>query len=408
MTTDAKYTMQIAYLVSKYPAVSHTFVEREIRELENLDFTIERFSVRRAGKNETLGEKAKSEADRTKVLLSFSPVSMAAAFVWLLATRPRRALTTVIDAVSEPVGIKQKLKWLAYYAEATRMAWQVTRSRAAHIHCHFGNSGSNVAWLAARLCGLPYSITFHGIDLDEPEMFRHRDKIRDAAFAVCISDTGKRQLLRSTSPRDEFKVHVVRCGYPLPREEDIPPYPHANRILCIARIAPEKGHEILLDALALLRQRGLDFHCTLIGDGPLAGHIRDRIVALDLQDHVTMTGALPPSDVYDHVGQADILVLASYGEGIPVALMEALAQRRPVVATAVGGIPELVRDGMEGRLVAPGDAAALADAVAALLDDPETAARMGDCGRAAVSSRHDPKLSARRMRDLFVPSISGA
>lgn len=398
--------MQIAYLVSKYPAVSHTFIEREIHELEDLGLAIERYSVRRARKNEALGEIATSEAGRTKVLLSFDPGSMAASVLWLLATRPRRALATIVDAVSRPPGLGQKFKWLAYYAEATLLAWRVTKSRAAHIHCHFGNSGSNVAWLAARLCGLPYSITFHGIDLDEPEVFRHREKVRDAAFAVCISDAGKSLLLRNTSPCEESKVHIVRCGYPLPKEEDILPYPRTNRILCIARLAPEKGHEVLLDALALLRQRGVDFHCTLIGDGPLARRISRKIATNGLQDHVTMTGALPPSDVYDHLGRSDVLVLASFGEGIPVALMEALAQKRPVVATAVGGIPELVTDGVEGRLVAPGDAAALADAVAAILDDPATATRMGDAGRVAVAARHDPKSSARRIRDLFFRSAS--
>ena len=213
-------------------------------------------------------------------------------------------------------------------------------------------------------------------------------------------------LLRNASPGDEPKVHVIRCGYPLPKEEEIPPYPRTSSILCIARLAPEKGHEVLLAALALLRQRGVDFHCTLVGDGPLAGRIRKMIATLGLKNHVTMTGALPPADVYDHVGKSDILVLASYGEGIPVALMEALAQKRPVVATAVGGIPELVRDGVEGRLVAPGDATALADAMADMLENPEVAARMGDAGRAAVARMHDPKSSARRMRDLFVRATS--
>jgi len=400
--------MQIAYVISKYPAVSHTFVEREIRELENLDLGIERFSVRKAGRNETLGEIAQTEAARTTVLLTFAPLSMVSALVWLFVTRPRRAFSTIVDAVSKPRGFSQKFKWLAYYVEAAVMAWHVTRRRAAHIHCHFGNAGSNVAWLAARLCGLPYSITFHGIDLDEPEVFRHRDKVRDAAFAVCISDAGRRQLLKSASPRDEYKIHVVRCGYPLPCEHAIPPHPRANRILCIARISPEKGHDVLLDALEILKQRGVDFHCTLVGDGPLAGRVRGKIATLDLQSQVTMTGALPQSQVYEHIGSSDIVVLASFGEGIPIALMEALAQKRPVVATAVGGIPELVRDGMEGRLVAPGDANALADAIAAVLRDPEAAERMGDSGREMVAKRHDPKLSARRMRDLFLGSLTAA
>lgn len=170
--------------------------------------------------------------------------------------------------------------------------------------------------------------------------------------------------------------------------------------------APEKGHEILIDALALLKRRGVAFHCTLVGDGPLERQIRAQIARLDLDGDVTMTGALSPSAVYDEVGRSDLFALASYGEGIPIALMEALAQKRPVVATAVGGVPELVEDGVDGRLVAPGDSSGLADAIAGLLEDPEAAARMGEAGRHAVACRHDPKQSARRMRDLFLGSQS--
>ncbi len=398
--------MKIAYLASKYPAVSHTFIKREILELEALGVSIERFSVRRAGREEMLDDGSAREAGRTQVLLTFAPVEISAALGWTLLTRPRRALRMLQEVLSYPGKPGQRLKWLAYYMEASLLAWKIKRSGARHLHCHFGNAGSNVAWLAARLGDVPYSITFHGIDLDEPELFHHREKIRDAAFVVSISDVGRDILLRNATELEAGKVHVVRCGYDVPERSEIAPYPRRNRILCVARLSPEKGHEILIEALAILKRRGIAFHCTLVGDGPLERQIRSQIKRLGLTGDVTMTGALPPSDVYAQIGRSDLFALASFGEGIPIALMEALAQMRPVVATAVGGVPELVRDGIEGRLVAPGDPDAFADAIAAMLADPEASARMGEAGRRAVAGRHDPKESARQMRDLFVSSMA--
>lgn len=396
--------MRVAYLASRYPALSHTFITNEILGVEALGVKVLRFSVRQAKPGDIIGDVAAVEAAKTRWLVPPPILAIVKAFVWALLTRPLRLFSALFDAVVTPPGFKQKLKWLAYAGEAVLLAWWMVRDGAHHLHCHFGNSGSNTAAIAARLAGIPFSITFHGIDLDEPEIFRHADKLRDCAFAVCISDFGKAQLLRSSVEAFDDKVHVVRCGYLVPDEDDLAPLPHANRMVCVARLSEEKGHRVLLEALQMLRMRGRAFHCTLVGGGPLAAEIAAQIEQSQLNDVVTMAGARAPSEVSGFVQGADMAVLASFGEGIPMALIEALSMRRPVVATSVGGIPELVRDGENGRLVPSGDPVALADAIDAMLADYDALQVMGNTGRGVVLANHDPKLAARRMRDLFAAS----
>jgi len=395
--------MRIAYLVSRYPAPSHTFIEREIRALSDLGVEILRFSVRKPGAADVLGERARAEAAQTRWLVPPPPIQLATAVVATFVTQPAVSLRVLADAIGKARG-RQKLKWLMYYFEGVLLAWMLKRAGAEHLHCHFGNSGSNTAMIAARLAGLPMSITFHGIDLDEPMEFRHGEKVRECAFAVCISERGRETLLQS-APEAAGKVHVVRCGYPAAAADAVPPMPERNRIVCVARLAPEKGHCVLLGALNELKTRGRDFHCTLVGGGPLEREIVAHIAKAGLSGHVTMTGALAPAGVAQHLADADLVVLASLGEGIPVVLMEAFALQRPVVATRVGGISELVVDGESGRLVEPGDAIALADALEWMLSDPERARALGKAGWQTLRAKHDPRSSAEQMRQLFAGAV---
>lgn len=393
--------MRVAYLASLYPALSHTFITNEILGVEAFGVKVLRFSVRQAKPTDILYDVAREEAAKTRWLVPPPTLAMVKAFVWALLTRPHRLLSVLLDAVVRPPDVKQKLKWLAYAGEGVLLAWWMVRDGAHHLHCHFGNSGSNAAAIAAKLAGIPFSITFHGIDLDEPEVFRHGDKLRDCAFSVCISDFGRAQLLRSGDETSPGKVHVVRCGYLAPGEGDLAPLPRVNEMVCVARLSEEKGHRVLLDALRILHERGRMFRCTLVGGGPLADEIGSQIARLELDDVVTMAGARAPAEIPGFVQQADLAVLASFREGIPMALIEAQSMCRPVVATSVGGIPELVRDGENGRLVRSGDPVALADAIDAMFADYDALQVMGNAGRRAVLANHDPDAAARRMCDLF-------
>lgn len=398
--------MRVAYLVSYYPSPSHTFIEREIRALERTGIEILRFSVRRPPRHHIVDETAREECDKTRYLVPPAPLQLMAAVLWACLTRPVLLCSTFMDAVSKARGLRSKLKWCAYWAEAILLAYWMSRSGATHLHCHFGNAGSNTAMIAAKLAALPFSITFHGIDLDDPEVFRHSDKLSQCAFAVCISEFGRRHLVRNVGSAEAGKIHVVRCGYALPEQYMIAPLPGSNHIVCVARLAPEKGHDVLIAALLLLKQRGFPFSCTLVGGGPLDREIRRQINQSGLDGVVMMVGIRAPREVRAHIAQADLAVLASYGEGIPIALMEAFAQKRPVAATTVGGIPELVMDGVNGRLVEPGSAPAFADAIQSILSDYRMAERMGEAGSRDVGQLHDPDTNIQQMHRLFMQSRS--
>jgi colanic acid/amylovoran biosynthesis glycosyltransferase len=397
--------MKIAYLASLFPAPSHTFIQREIDRLRALGVEIVPFSVRRPRQEDILGEPARSTASAVKWLLPPRLSHLSRAVGWAALTRPVLSTKLLVNALSNGRGGRGKIKWLAYFVEALVLAWLIRRAGADHLHAHFGNAGSNTAALAAQLAHVPLSITFHGIDLDEPDLFRHAEKLSQCSFAVCISDHGRRLLAGNVAPADRGKIEVIRCGHALPSESSITPAPGANRIVSVARLSPEKGHEVLLDALSQLKRKGTPFFCTLVGGGPLESRLRDRIAALDLEQDVEMVGACPPEETMQFIERADLSVLASFGEGIPIALMEAFGFGRPVVATAVGGIPELVRDGENGKLVQPGDAAALADAIDDVVRDKARAAAMGRMGRNTVAGLHDPDQAALMLQECFSRSI---
>ena len=390
--------MKIAYLISMYPDVSHTFIMREVQALRERAT----FSIRRPVDRNILGADARQEAASTRWLVPPSVGQFAAALVWVIATRPVLACRALwVAALKRTMTLGQRAKWLCYFAEAVLLArWLVTEA-FEHLHCHFGNNGASTGMLAARLAGIPFSVTCHGSELPEIKKHRLAEKVAAAAFVACVSHHGRAQLMLACHPKLWSKLHVVHCGAPLicadldTREEG------SARILCVGRLSPEKGHLVLLDALAGLRDKGVDFRCTLVGDGPMRAMIETRADQLGLTELLTFTGSLDPDRVAELYPLADIVVLASFSEGVPVVLMEAMAHGRPVVATRVGGVPELVKDGHSGLIVPPGDTVALAGALRRILEDPELAANAGHAGTKRVRQEFSLGTSAHKLMELF-------
>lgn len=393
--------MRLAYVVSIYPAQSHTFIHREIESLRARGFEIDTYSIRKAGAGNILGEASQAEAARTRWLVPPNPLALLTAICWGLATRPLLLARVFFEAVAAPrTGLRDRALWVCYYGEAVLLAYWMVQRGTDHLHCHFGNSGSNTAYLASRLSGIPMSITFHGIDLDEPVRHRHAVKLAHALFAVCISKFGRSRLMYSTPPEHWDKIRIVHCGL-TPPESTTPPPAAANHLVCVARLSVEKGHLVLFKALASLKAKGLPFHCTLVGDGPMRSELETRVRDMGLDDCITFAGAQPPPQVADRFRQANVGLLASFGEGIPVVLMEAFSHARPVISTYVGGIPELVRDGVNGYLVPPGSAGDLAYAIERVLQDPTAAAAMGQRGRETVLTEFREDTGAELLDALF-------
>jgi glycosyltransferase involved in cell wall biosynthesis len=291
-----------------------------------------------------------------------------------------------------------------YLAQACRLRQWLRESGATHLHAHFGTNPAEVAMLTHALGGPPWSFTVHGPEeFDRPAALHLGEKLRRAAFAVAVSSYGRSQLYRWVEHRHWHKLHVVHCGLD-PDFLAAPPLPPpaAPRLVCVGRLCEQKGQLLLVQAAARLMQRGVDFELILAGDGEMRGEVQALIDAFGLAGRVRITGWISGADVREHLLAARALVLASFAEGLPVAIMEAMALRRPVVATLVAGIPELVREGEHGWLVPAGDVEALASAMQACLRlEPDTLAHMGEAARRRVLERHDVDVEAAKLAALF-------
>lgn len=394
--------MKIAYLTTLYPAISHTFILREVVALRELGVEVATFSVRHVADTDILGAEAKDEAKRTRWLVPPEPASYLEAVLWAFLRKPGRTLQTLGLAIRRPaIGLHERFRWLLYFAEAVQLAHWLVRERFERLHCHFGNSGASTALLAARLAGIPFSFTCHGSELNEPVRLCLAEKVARADLVACVSKFGRARLMLDSPPEQWGKLEIVRCGTSPVDAHASAVEPEPSNILCVARLSREKGHLVLLDALADLASQGIETHCTLVGDGPLRGRIEARVRELGLEERVKLTGSLPPERVAELYGSASVVVLASFSEGVPVVLMEAMAHGCPVVATRVGGVPELVKHGETGLVVSPGDASELAAALREVIVRTGLAERLAKQGREIVEREFNVGASAVWLRKLF-------
>lgn len=401
---------RIAFLTTAYPKVSHTFIRREILALESLGWEVVRLAIRDAG--EVLNDPEDlREAERTRHCLRAGAGSLLLGAFGLALRRPERMLRTLALALRMArVSERGLVRHLGYLVEACWLLRACEEAGARHVHVHFGTNAAAVARLARRLGGPSYSMTVHGPDeFDAPLGLDLTGKIRDASFVAGISHFCVAQLRRWARPEDWSRIHRVRCGVPDDFGADATPVDEAaHMLLTVGRLSAQKGHPILLEAVARLRDEGRAVSLVFAGDGELRAEVEREIAARDLADAVRITGWVTGAEVRKLLRECRALVLPSFAEGLPVVLMEAFAAGRPVVSTWVAGIPELVRDGESGWLVAPGEPEALAGALREVLD--ASAAELDTraaAGRARVQREHHDLTEARRLSELLARALEG-
>lgn len=389
--------MKIAYLVNRYPAVSHSFIRREIAGVRGAGHDVSTFSIRSPAAN-LPDARDREEAERTAVILVAGGMALIGAALAMAVSRPggflsalRLAMHAMLD---EP---RRGWRHLAYLVEACWLARRLAGHD--HLHAHFGTNPAAIARLVHRLTGLPYSFTVHGPDeFDAPQALDLHGKIAEARFVAGVSSFGRSQLMRWSNPADWARIAVVRCGVDdLFLAEPPPRAPVTPQLCSVARLSAQKGLPLLIEAAAMLAARGADFRLVLVGDGEMRADIEAMIVTRGLGQQVTITGYVDAAGVRDVLLASRAMVLPSFAEGLPVVIMEALALRTPVIVSAIAGTPELV-DAQCGWLIPAGSVEALADAMAdALAAVPARLAAMGDVGRSRVIDMHD---SARNGADL--------
>jgi len=396
--------MRIGYFTAYYPATSHTFIRREIRALEAQGVTIIRYALRADPQGLVEPEDA-IEEKRTRFIFKVGAVELFKCVVSRLVKQPTDIIRTFRLALK--IGHRSDrgiVRHLAYAVEAIVLADWCQRDKIQHLHAHFGTNPAVVTLLAHELSGIPFSFTAHGSEeFEKAPLLSLDEKLRHAAFAVCVSSFGRSQLMRWSPPELWPKIALVRCGVDgAYLETQLQPPPNTPRLVCVGRIGEHKGQLMLVAAARHLRAAGINFEIVLVGDGPMRRLVEEAIHRDGLEQQISITGWVPGQRVKSEILASRALVLPSFSENMPVVIMESMALGRPVISTYIAGIPELVQPGQTGWLVPASDEIALAEAMREALVAPiDQLATMGAAARARVMERHDALKEATKLKELF-------
>jgi glycosyltransferase involved in cell wall biosynthesis len=429
---------QVAYVMKGFPRASEPFISHEVLRLEASGMPLRLFAIRGLSEEKSHPHTHDIRAEITYLPkdpatadTSFTPwlarnlPRFAGRHLWIALRHPLRYASTAMHALHLSVRYRSGF-WPSFnrvffkdFLRAGCIAADVAASDTIrHLHAHFSHGSTTMAMFASQMAGITYSFTAHVKDIYvsrlNPGDLLHR-KIRRAAFVVTCSDVNRVYMQRlCPDARHLYTIyHGLDVGEFAPRNgaarEEEPPL-----VLAVGRVVTKKGFPKLIRACDLLRRRGLSFHCMLVGPpGDDSAAVESLIEELGLSDVVRRRGEASHEELRELYSRAALIVLpcivASDGDrdGIPNVLVEAMAMGRPVVSTRVSGIPELVQDGENGRLVEPGDAEALAAAIAELLEDPGARARLGVVARRTVQERFDSARTTPVLRELFDRTLVG-
>jgi colanic acid/amylovoran biosynthesis glycosyltransferase len=389
-------------MTGQYPRVTDTFIQREVSALTELGHHVLTFSVRRPPAAEASSVQL-SESQRTTTYL-LPPLGLVGAHVTQFLASPRRYISALVVAWKFcPPGISGFLRQGAYFAEAAILARLMSKHALSHLHNHFADSSCSVAAIAAEMGGFTFSFTIHGpAEFFETNLWWIGEKARRALFVNCISYFCRSQTMMLSEPDCWEKMRVVHCGVDVNVFETKRHEGQAHRLLFVGRLVPAKGVPFLLETIAQVDNVILD----IAGDGPQRELLETKAELLGISNRVRFLGYQSQVQVRELLRDADVFVLGSFAEGLPVVLMEAMAAGVPVVATWIAGIPELVEDGHNGFLVPPGVPALTATAVRLLLEDAELRNRFAIAGRAKVEREFDINMEARRLAKILTSALS--
>jgi glycosyltransferase involved in cell wall biosynthesis len=398
----------VAYLVGRYPAISHTFIARELASLRRRGAVVSTISIHQATPEHLLSVADREAFDSTYYLTPPRIRDHLLAHARAISSRGTRYVSTLLWALraGDP-GARAKLRQLSYFAEAVVCWWRCNGDSVSHVHGQFCGPASDAAMLAAMLGGRRWTWSFaaHGTDILQVSRRRLATKVERATFVICASDFGRTLLMSLVAPSEWEKLEVVRCGVDVAQYQPVPS--SANRpdqpveLLSVGRLEREKGHRLLLDAVAHPLLSDVALRLTLIGDGSERRPLEEHAASLGIADRVRFLGRVGQDRITANYATADIFCLPSLGEGVPVVLMEAMAMEVPVVAPRLMGIPELVNDGVEGVLFAPGRANEIACAIRELVDSAELRERLGVAGRARIEREFEVDGCAAQLAQVF-------
>ena len=393
-----------------FPEPSETFIQREMVHVRRLG----------GGVNVLAGHRVeRADADPLLDQIAAEAMYLGPPAVWVArglryaVRRPSAFFGTLGWALRLPHRTAfHRVRMGVMVLAAAAAAERVRAAGYTYLHAHFAAYHTELVMALARLTGLPYGFTGHATGI-----WKDRNLLREkvgGARVVLTCTRHNADHLRRLAPEHAGKVHLVYHGLDFERLPEPAPLPPGAtlRVLAVGRLVPKKGFTHLLDAVARLRRRGLDVHLTILGDGPERRRLEAQTARLGLADHVTMPGSVPNEAVWTALQASHALAMPSVRakdgnlDGIPNVVLEAMAVARPVIGTRISGIPEVVLPGETGLLAEPGDAGALADALARLAADRKEAAAMGRRARAFVQEHFDVRANVARQLGLLEAAMA--
>lgn len=388
-----------AYLFERFPSFTQTFCAREIQQWERLGFSFPIYSI-----HSTDAEEVRHFPETLYArTITLPPLTRAARQWWRPFYYRARQVKRAIYSRWGVEGGRQRA------AEVAWLAPRLQRAGVKHLHVHFAGLATRTAYWLHRLYGITFSFTAHANDffVEAPGLFLD-DLFEEARFVITVSDFS-REALRERFPSAAQRIHRVYNGIQVadfapPDTCAIEP-PCRPRIVSVGRYIEKKGYPDLISACALLGD--LDFECLLVGQGPLEQDLRRQIASLGLDGKVQVTGPRSEKEIRSLLHESTVFALACCREAdggmdnLPTVIMEAMAAAVPVVSTRLAGVPEMIVEGRTGLVVPEHGVVELAEALRAMLSQPEKAREMGRAGQALARERFDLSVTSAHLRDSF-------
>jgi colanic acid/amylovoran biosynthesis glycosyltransferase len=397
------------HLIGQFPAINHGYLLAEVRHLRSLGVGVSVASVSPPDRPiEKLTPEEREEAGLTYYLKSVPSVKVALLFIAEFLRHPLRFTRGWIFAMRlAGGGLKRTAYHMAYFAEAILVGRHMRHLGLAHVHASFS---ATVALLASRTFPVTMSFGVYGFgELQNPSETQLEERIKGALFVRSNSRHGKGQLMLCCDRNEWSKLVYVPLGIdatefgarPQSRESSL------LHILCVGRLAPEKGQSLLLEAIAMLKAQGYAAHLRLVGDGPDRKWLESRVADLGIDGHVECTGWDDQDRLMALYADTDLFVLPSLAEGIPMVLMEAMAMQVPCVAPRITGIPELIKHGVDGMLFTVADVEDLSNQIRTLWESPELRAKLGRQARARVARDYDMARNTQKFATVLADYLPG-
>lgn len=405
---DRQPTLKIGYVVKMFPRLSETFILNEILELERRGAEVVIFSVKKPNEGRFHPQLTKLKA-KVLYLEDLEPKKwhLWISKEWSQLSDHSQGLWNLIDeSLSNDNCFQMDHIWWSAW-----LAAQAEKMGLDHLHAHFASLPSSIAYFAHRISGISFSFTAHAKDIFVYDADEHhlRKKLKSAAFVVTVTNYNKKYLTKNIPEADPDSIRVVHNGINLEQfRDDVDIDRKPNTILAVGRLVVKKGFGDLLDACALLKTRGVEFDCTIVGEGPEEELLRAKCIELGLNGTITFAGALTIDEVMSLMQTSTLFCLPCVTapdnnvDALPTVLLESLASGLPSISTTVSGIPEIIDSGTDGVLVSPNDPQALSAQLACLLESPELRTRLATKGREKAEKKFDLSQNAGTLFEMFL------